>query len=388
MFAALADNLVKAADLVAEMFAPGSDRQGLANRMRDLEHACDASTHQIMRHLNSTFVTPFDREDIYELAGRLDDVMDFMDAAVDLVVLYSVDELPRELASQAEVLQRMAALTASAMPRLRTMKDLSEYWIEVNRLENEADKVYRRLVARLFNGDTEALAVLKLKDIVDQLEYAADAFEKVANTVGAIAWNLITWYFGLPSSSSHALIGGLIGAALVSGGTVKWGAVKEKVLIPMVTSPIAGFVLSFVFMLALLWLFRRMRPSRANRGFRGAQGFSSAAMAYGHGLQDAQKTMGVITLTLVVSGHLGENEGIPLWVKLSAATAISLGTISGGARIMRTLGRRVIKMDPAQGFAAQTVASSVLFYTAAQGFPVSTTHVISTSVMGVGATRR
>ena len=131
-----------------------------------------------------------------------------------------------------------------------------------------------------------------------------------------------------------------------------------------------------------------MRPSRANRGFRGAQGFSSAAMAYGHGLQDAQKTMGVITLTLVVSGHLGENEGIPLWVKLSAATAISLGTMSGGWRIMRTLGRRVIKMDPAQGFAAQSVAASVLFYTAAQGFPVSTTHVISTSVMGVGATRR
>jgi predicted phosphate transport protein (TIGR00153 family) len=187
MFASLADNLVKAADLVAEMFAPGADREGLATRMRDLEHACDAATHQIMRQLNSTFVTPFDREDIYELAGRLDDVMDYMEAAVDLVVLYSLDELPRELSSQAEVLQRMAQLTAAAMPRLKTMKDLSEYWIEVNRLENEADKVYRRLVARLFNGDYEALAVLKLKDVVDQLEYAADAFEKVANTVETVA---------------------------------------------------------------------------------------------------------------------------------------------------------------------------------------------------------
>jgi predicted phosphate transport protein (TIGR00153 family) len=187
MFASLADNLVKAADLVAEMFAPGSDREGLATRMRDLEHACDAATHQIMRQLNSTFVTPFDREDIYELAGRLDDVMDYMEAAADLVVLYSIDELPRELTSQAEVLQRMATLTAAAMPRLKTMKDLSEYWIEVNRLENEADKVYRRLVARLFNGDYEALTVLKLKDVVDQLEYAADAFEKVANTVETVA---------------------------------------------------------------------------------------------------------------------------------------------------------------------------------------------------------
>ena len=187
MFAALADNLVKAADLVAEMFAPGADRESLAARMRDLEHACDAATHQIMRHLNSTFVTPFDREDIYDLAGRLDDVMDFMEAAVDLVVLYSLDELPREVASQAEVLQRMALLTSAAMPRLKTMKDLSEYWIEVNRLENEADKVYRRLVARLFNGDYDALTVLKLKDVVDQLEYAADAFEKVANSVETVA---------------------------------------------------------------------------------------------------------------------------------------------------------------------------------------------------------
>jgi uncharacterized protein len=186
MFAALADNLVSAADLVAEMFAPGTNRESLAARMRDMEHACDAATHQIMRHLNSTFVTPFDREDIYELAGRLDDVMDYMEAAVDLVVLYSVEELPREIMSQAEVLQRMAALTASAMPRLRTKKDLSEYWIEVNRLENEADKVYRRLVARLFNGEYEALTVLKLKDIVDQLEYAADAFEKVAHTVETV----------------------------------------------------------------------------------------------------------------------------------------------------------------------------------------------------------
>jgi len=187
LFAALADNLVKGADLVAEMFAPGADREALATKLRDLEHACDAATHQIMRHLNSTFVTPFDREDIYDLASRLDDVMDFMEAAVDLVVLYSIEEMPRELSSQAQVLQRMAQLTASAMPRLKTMKDLSEYWIEVNRLENEADKVYRRLVARLFSGDYEALTVLKLKDVVDQLEFAADAFEKVAHSVETIA---------------------------------------------------------------------------------------------------------------------------------------------------------------------------------------------------------
>lgn len=209
-----------------------------------------------------------------------------------------------------------------------------------------------------------------------------------AALVGAITWNLITWYFGLPSSSSHALIGGLVGAALASSGEVKWDAVYEKVVKPMVLSPLVGFLLGLILMLIILWIVARMRPGRVNRGFRFAQIFSSGAMAYGHGLQDAQKTMGVIALALGVSGHLGKDEGIPLWVKLSAATAIAAGTYSGGWRIMRTLGRRVIKMDPAAGFAAQSVASSVLFYTAAHSFPVSTTHIITSSVMGVGATRK
>lgn len=209
-----------------------------------------------------------------------------------------------------------------------------------------------------------------------------------AALVGAITWNLITWYFGLPSSSSHALIGGLIGAALASAASVKWAGVYEKVVIPMVLSPLIGFVLGFLFMLAVLWLFRRGRPSPLNRGFRIAQVFSSGAMAYGHGLQDAQKTMGVITLALFTTGHI-DSFAVPLWVIVSAAAAISLGTYSGGWRIMRTLGRRVIDLTPAAGFSAQTVASSVLYTTAyVYAVPVSTTHVITSSVMGVGATKR
>jgi PiT family inorganic phosphate transporter len=206
--------------------------------------------------------------------------------------------------------------------------------------------------------------------------------------VGAITWNLITWYFGLPSSSSHALIGGLVGSALAAGDAVQWHGIYSKVLKPMVLSPLVGFVLGALLMIIILWLVRRKNPRRVNRGFRYAQIVSSTAMAYGHGVQDAQKTMGVITLALIVTGNLGANADIPLWVILSAATAISLGTFSGGARIMRTLGRRVIKMDPAAGFAAQTVASSVLFTTAHYGLPVSTTHVITSSIMGVGATRK
>ncbi len=210
----------------------------------------------------------------------------------------------------------------------------------------------------------------------------------MAALLGAIVWNLGTWWFGLPSSSSHALIGGLIGAALAGSEGVKWANMFDKVVIPMIGSPLTGLVLGYLFMLLLLWLFRRSNYHRTHRRFRWAQVVSSAAMAFGHGSQDAQKTMGVIALTLIVSGHLGKDEAIPLWVILSAAGAIAAGTYAGGWRIMRTVGRRIYSLNPVSGFAAQSVASGVLFTTAQFGLPISTTHVISTSIMGAGATRR
>lgn len=188
LFTAAAANLVTGAHLMAEMLTSGDEkRRELAARIRDCEHAGDELTHRILRQLNTTFVTPFDREDIYRLASRLDDVMDFIEAAADLIILYDVGALPEGVAHQADVLCRAADLTAVAMPRLRSMKDLAEFWIEANRLENEADRIYRRLVATLFGGGFEALEVLKLKDVVDQLEAAADAFEKVADTVESIS---------------------------------------------------------------------------------------------------------------------------------------------------------------------------------------------------------
>ena len=210
----------------------------------------------------------------------------------------------------------------------------------------------------------------------------------LAGLLGAIAWNLFTWALGLPSSSSHALIGGLAGAGLASSATVHWSVIVEKVVIPMVLSPLVGFSLAFAVMIGVLWAFRRARPGVAGRRFRAAQTASAGAMALGHGLQDAQKTMGVITLALVAGGyHSGTS--IPLWVTLSAAGAISLGTASGGWRIMRTLGRRVIEIDPPRGFVAETVASAVLFVTAfAFQAPISTTHTITSAILGVGATRR
>jgi len=224
--------------------------------------------------------------------------------------------------------------------------------------------------------------------IIDAPSGRAGLVIVLAGLIGAITWNLGTWYFGLPSSSSHALIGGLIGAALAGSEGVKWSGIGDKVVVPMVSSPLGGLVLGYLFMLALLWTFRNAHAHKVNRGFRWAQIVSAAGMAFGHGTQDAQKTMGVIALALVVSGHLAPHSGIPLWVILSAATAISLGTYSGGWRIMRTLGRRIISLSPASGFAAQTVASSIMLTTSQLGLPVSTTHVITSSVMGVGATRR
>ncbi|MEV7431910.1 MULTISPECIES: inorganic phosphate transporter [unclassified Nocardioides] len=211
----------------------------------------------------------------------------------------------------------------------------------------------------------------------------------MAGLIGAITWNLITWYYGLPSSSSHALIGGLVGAALAASVSVSWSTVIDKVVLPMLISPVFAFGLGFLMMLAIMWIFRRVNPHKAHRGFKLAQTASAAAMALGHGLQDAQKTMGVIFLALLAGGYVGADDDLPLWVIFAAAAAISAGTWAGGWRIMRTLGRRIIHLDPARGFAAESVAASVL-YTTAYAFeaPISTTHTITSAVMGVGATKR
>jgi inorganic phosphate transporter, PiT family len=211
----------------------------------------------------------------------------------------------------------------------------------------------------------------------------------LAGLAGAIAWNLVTWYFGIPSSSSHALIGGLVGATLfVPHATVFWTGIIQKIVIPMVLSPIVGFLLGYLVMLAVVWLGRRGHPGKLNRGFRVMQSISAFAMSIGHGLQDASKTIGVVGLALVTGGYLGAKAAIPVWVYLLTAAVLALGTYSGGWRIIRTLGRRVIHLGPPEGFAAELTASTVLFVTAELGWPISTTHTITSAIMGVGATKR
>ncbi|HEY1827437.1 MAG TPA: inorganic phosphate transporter [Acidimicrobiales bacterium] len=210
-----------------------------------------------------------------------------------------------------------------------------------------------------------------------------------AALVGGIGWNLLTWWFGLPSSSTHALIGGLVGAALAGTDTVKWGGLVSKVIVPMAVSPAIGLALGFTLMIVIMWLFRRMKPNEVNRRFRHGELFSTSAMAFSHGTQDAQKTMGVIALALVVTGHLPGGFSVPLWVILAAASAMGLGTLAGGWRVIRTLGSRITPLDPPRAFAAQTAASTVLLVSAyAYAIPISSTHLMTSSVMGVGATRR
>jgi PiT family inorganic phosphate transporter len=207
--------------------------------------------------------------------------------------------------------------------------------------------------------------------------------------IGGIVWNLITWRLGIPSSSSHALIGGLIGAVIAASGTgaLNIDGIMQKVIVPLVSSPILGVVIGFSFMVALLNLFRRAQPRRLNERFRRLQILSAAFMAFSHGSNDAQKTMGIMTLALVAAGVLSSPE-VPLAVILAAATAMSLGTMAGGWRIIRTMGQRVVKLDPVHGFAAETTAAAIILTASHFGMPVSTTHVISSAIMGVGSSDR
>ncbi|MFM8502384.1 MAG: anion permease [Actinomycetota bacterium] len=234
---------------------------------------------------------------------------------------------------------------------------------------------------------SEGVAKTVGKGIIEVEATTTGLYVVLGGVLGAISWNLFTWWFGIPSSSSHALIGGLVGAAIASSETVLWSGVISKVAIPMVLSPLIGFSLAFGLTLLLQYIFRNSKRAKVGKYFRGAQICSATAMSVGHGLQDAQKTMGVMTLALIVGGfHSGDS--IPGWVKISAAVAIAAGTYAGGWRIMKTLGKRMTQIDQLRGVASETVASTILFVLAI-GYkaPISTTHTITSSIIGSGATR-
>jgi len=249
---------------------------------------------------------------------------------------------------------------------------------------------YALLMAAAFNfiGAFAGTAVAKTigAGLVD--EQTTTQVVVAAALIGAITWNLITWYVGLPSSSSHALIGGLLGATIIAGGTgaVKWDGVVNKVLVPLFTSPLLGFAIALTLMVALMWIFKGFSRRPLAAVFRRLQIFSAGFMAFAHGSNDAQKTMGIITLALFSAGVIPTVE-VPFWVIVVSATAISLGTAIGGWRIMHTMGHRVVDLEPIHGFAAETTAATIIYGAAHFGMPVSTTHVISSAIMGVGTSR-
>ncbi|MBX7077684.1 MAG: inorganic phosphate transporter [Nannocystaceae bacterium] len=229
-----------------------------------------------------------------------------------------------------------------------------------------------------------------------------DQFVVLAALIGGIVWNLLTWWWGIPSSSSHALIGGLCGAVVAHAGisAFKWGALGQKVLVPLVVSPLLGFLFAFLFMLGLLWLVRRRKPALVDRNARRLQLLSACSMAFSHGSNDAQKAMGIITLAItayVAAGHGGglphwfvpHGEGeVPQWVVFACAIAIGVGTMAGGKRIIKTMGSKIIRISPLQGFAAETSGALTIMVASRYGVPVSTTHVINACIMGVGAVKR
>jgi PiT family inorganic phosphate transporter len=212
----------------------------------------------------------------------------------------------------------------------------------------------------------------------------------IATIIAAIIWDLITWYYGIPSSSSHALIGGLVGASITYAAAVEkiiWQGVLDKVVIPLVTSPVIGFILGFLFMKLLFFLLQSSSPRFVNTWFSKLQIFSAAFMSFEHGRNDAQKTMGIITLALLSAGLIPTND-VPTWVKIACAVAMALGTSIGGWKIIKTMGVNIIRLQPINGFAAETSAALVISAASAIGAPVSTTHIISSSIMGVGASKR
>ena len=240
-----------------------------------------------------------------------------------------------------------------------------------------------------FLGTLVATAVAQTiaKDIVAQ--HNATDLVALAAVVGGIVWNLVTWASGIPSSSSHALIGGLCGAAIVAGGqkAIQWHGLLFKVIFPLIGSPIAGFFIGLLLMTLIDYLFANAQPRKVGGIFRRLQMVSAAAMAFSHGQNDAQKSMGIITLALVSQGIL-HSAKVPIWVILVCATAMALGTSVGGWRIIKTMGSRIIRLQPVDGFAAETSGATVILVASALGMPVSTTHVIAGSIFGVGASRR
>src|SRR5436305_2521 len=327
LFEAAATNVVRGADLLDQMLRNYPEKADLSRDILICEQEGDRITHDIVQRLNNTFVTPIDREDIILLVSALDDIIDLTEEVADYLGLYKI-EAPMEQAQRlAHILLEAARQIAEAMPRLRDFKDMDRYTVEIHRLENDGDRIVREGVASLFEGGIDPMVVIRWKDLFERLE-------------GAIAWNLATWWFGLPSSSSHALIGGLVGSAFAAVGSdaIDGNGLLSKVVVPALIAPILAFVVAGLAILVIYRIVGRVRPGPVTRGFKLGQLATGGLLALSHGTNDAQKTMGILALALVAHGSLSADfTQPPTWVIVSAASAIALGTYTGGWRIIKTM---------------------------------------------------
>src|SRR2546427_272340 len=386
-------HIIRAAALLREMVHNFADARAKAHAIKEVEHEGDHTTHEIIKKLNTTFITPIDREDIHDLASRLDDVLDYIEAAAERLVVYRIKEPTSACRALAEVIVHTTHAMDRTIKCLRTMDPgFHEHTVEVNRLENTADVLLRDSLAAMFDfvaafGFGVSVARTVGKGVVETT--VVDQWVILAGLIGAIVWDLITWVWGLPTSSSHALIGGFAGAAVVKAGfgsLIAAGLIKIGAF--MILAPLIGMVVGFTLMVLVLNVFKDETPGRVDKVFRRGQLLSAAAYSLGHGTNDAQKTMGIIAVLLFSTGYLGPDFYVPFWVVLAAHAALGLGTMTAGSRIVKTMGMRITKLRPVGGFCAETAGAITLIGTAIGGIPVSTTQTISGSIMGVGAIQR
>jgi PiT family inorganic phosphate transporter len=452
LFARHTQTVVQGAEALQDMLRGGEETLIHCQRVSHFEGEADAITREVLTAVRRTFITPFDRVDIKNLITSMDDAIDQMQQTAKAVVLFEVREFEPPMREIGALLVESANLVGRALPLMKAigpnLQMLTAMTEEITKLEGRVDDLHDIGLKELFlkHRHANTMDYIVGAEIYDHLEKVADRFDDAANSIativstrvlrpqyavfwaaffnfiafmvfglhvantigtgiiqpgvidsavifaaltGAIVWNLVTWALGIPSSSSHALIGGLLGAGLAKAGlsAAVWSGLT-KALVAIVLSPLVGFLLALVLVAIVSWASVRSTPFAVDRAFRILQFASASLYSLGHGGNDAQKTMGIIAVLLYSQGYLGSEFSVPFWVVLSCQAAMALGTLMGGWRIVRTMGLRITKLTPMQGFCAETGGAATLFMATFLGVPVSTTHTITGAIVGVGAARR
>src|SRR5438270_623432 len=383
LFARHSQTVVQGAQALQGMLRGGEETPVFCQRVNQFENDADNITREVLTAVRRTFITPFDRGDIKNLITAMDDAIDQMQQTAKAVILFEVRSFEPPMREMGTLLVECANLVGRALPLMQSIGNnvamLTAITEELTKLEGRVDDLHDIGLKELFLKHRNA----------NTMDFIVGAEVILATAIGGIVLNLINWGLGIPSSSSHALIGGLVGGGMAKAGisAAVWSGLS-KTLLAIVLSPLVGFLLALVLVAIVSWASVRSTPFAVDRAFRILQFVSASLYSLGHGGNDAQKTMGIIAVLLYSQGHLGEHFEIPFWVVLACQAAMALGTLMGGWRIVRTMGLRITKLTPMQGFCAETGGAATLFMATYLGVPVSTTHTITGAIVGVGAARR